>query len=475
MNKVFKNFSILTISNLLQQFINFLCLARITRILSVNGFGLYVFILTVVNIFLVISSLGLRQILIREIAINENAIPKIVRLVFKIIAVSLACTSVVLFFYLHYLEGITSLSILSFSIVLLISLTFWNVFEAVFLGKQLMHYSANIGIIFSSLWFLAIFLIPASALNSVKFVILIWTFINLGKIIILLFLEFRRGYFKIVGNSFTSNINLCSILKYSFPVYGAALLALPVNQFPILFLNMNSEIKEIAFFSVGNKVLMPLALVSANLFNALFPNFSNYYEEDKDKYAQRIINTFKLVLFINIFISTVLCFYSPEIIISSFGSNYRLASYSFVLQIWIMVNLIAHSFMGVLFVTSKYENLLFRLSVFNAVVIGLFNYLGSFLGAKGLATFLLIGVVISFLVHTYFINKRMKINLLKSNLSLFIIYICQSFISFFILSIDFFFRTIFVIIFIICLIYFNKIAFLTIVQKIQIFFKFKYV
>ena len=63
-----KNWSFLLGSSVTQQVVGFIVLLRITRAFSPFEYGSYVYVIMAVNIAQSISSLGLRQIIVREVA-----------------------------------------------------------------------------------------------------------------------------------------------------------------------------------------------------------------------------------------------------------------------------------------------------------------------------------------------------------------------------------------------------------------------
>ena len=67
-NKVFRNFSYLTIGSVLAQGLSLLTILKITRIFSPSDYGLFTFIMAQGLLLLAIADLGIRNIVIRSIA-----------------------------------------------------------------------------------------------------------------------------------------------------------------------------------------------------------------------------------------------------------------------------------------------------------------------------------------------------------------------------------------------------------------------
>src|SRR5665647_3387940 len=71
-NKIIKNFSVLTGTNILIQFLTILSSIRIARLLQPKGYGFYNLMMVQAGIFSIIAAYGLKLVIIRYVARNKS-------------------------------------------------------------------------------------------------------------------------------------------------------------------------------------------------------------------------------------------------------------------------------------------------------------------------------------------------------------------------------------------------------------------
>jgi O-antigen/teichoic acid export membrane protein len=408
---IFKNWSLLTVSSIVQQGVSFLCLIRIARILAPELYGTYVYILTAAGIAQTVAVLGLRQIIIREIVRNQDSTPYIAGRVYPTLAVSAFVSSALLVLYFVMFTGISSVILLSLGLVLVLSQGIWNFSESLAFGWQQMQISSILNVLSSVSWFIFIFILPASAF-SVDSVLGSFAGVQLIRAIIYVVIEFRLGYFakksSSLGGSYPSTL---SLLRQSLPLFGTALLTIPISQLPILFLGHYSGMADVGLYGVGNRLIVPLSLISSTLMTAVYPALAKSFNEDKVGFQALVDKLFLAISLLGITTSWAVSCFSPEIVLLAFGQQYAGAIQAFSVQIWVALNLIAHSFLGTLFVAANYENLMVKLSAFNAVVTGVAGYVGAQHHASGVAVGLWVGLLFSFVVHRHYLVKNVGIRL----------------------------------------------------------------
>ena len=427
-HKVIKNFSYLTISNLVQQIINFFCLVKITNLLIVKDLSSYLLITSIVNIFLVFSLLGLKQIIVREVAKNEKNTFNITFLSFGLILLATFISATLMYFYFSIFTNL-SFEIILITTFLLFSISFWNLFEAIVFGKQLMHMSAIVGILFSVIWFFFIYFTPRSIIKDLSNILLIWAGINFFKLLALIIYIIKYKTIKI--NVDKDKLHFRQLLKYGFPLYISAILSLPISQFPIVFLSEHSTSIQVAFYGIGFKLFIPVATIFGNLFNSLFPKLSVEQSRDFNLFKEKSEKYFNFMTFCGIIISTVIYFILPEIIKFVFDEKYSGSFFSASLQLLLSINMMLHSFIGILLIAARKENLLLKLAFIGLFLVSIGNYFGSFAGAVGLAYTLFICMNLSLIIHIILIKKILNISLYKNNYVKFITYLLLG-VSFFI-------------------------------------------
>lgn len=224
-------------------------------------------------------------------------------------------------------------------------------------------------------------------------------------------------------------------MKQSLPFYGTLILSIPTQQLPLLFLGHFSGKEEVGYFGISNKFSLPLTLIVNNLLIAIYPMLSKYFVENKNAFLKRTEKILLIIIILGIIFTLGLGLFSKELILIFLGNNYEPAIRCFSVQVWISLNLIIHSFIATIFLATNKEKILVKLSVFNAIIIGLFSFIGSFYGADGLAIGIWFGLLFGLIIHWYFIHNviGLQIQLKLRNIFLFC-FISLSLVSFMIVD-----------------------------------------
>jgi O-antigen/teichoic acid export membrane protein len=408
--KIIRNWSLLTVSNIVQQGLGFLVLIPIARALELSEYGTFTLILTAVGIAQIFSSLAARMVVIREVARNGNNLPQIARRTFYLALFGFFGAAAPLIAYLRIGEEIADPALLSLSALLLLSQILWNYAEPLTFGKEQMQFSSIIGSAFAVLWAGLIFLAPGLILDLAS-LLTCYALSQFARSAVYVFFIWRADYFKEKADSPPeSAIGYRGLLSQSLPLYFSGLLNVSITQLPILFLAAHSGSVEVAYYGLGSKLSLPFILVCTNLVNAIYPLLSRLYREgDAASFARRLKMLFTAVWFAGIGFSFILSIFSVDIISIVFGSKFEAASPVFAMLLWVTLNHLIHSCMGLVFLAADKEKLMVKLSVFNGLVTGLAAYAGSFHGATGLALGTFIGLSLSYLVHWHYVQALARI------------------------------------------------------------------
>lgn len=415
--KILRNWSLLTVSNIVQQGLGFLVLIPIARALELSEYGTFTLILTAVGIAQVFSSLAARMVVIREVARNGNNLPLIARKTLYLAMLGFSGAGAPLVAYLYLGEKIASPALLSISVLLLLSQILWNYAEPLTFGKEQMQFSSIIGSVFAAIWAGLVFLSPGLILDLTS-LLFIYALTQSARSLVYLFFIWRAEYFKAAaGAPADASIGYRSILSQSLPLYFSGILNVSITQLPILFLAANSGPVEVAYYGLGSKVSLPFILVSSNLINAVYPLLSRLFRDgDRASLASHLKTLFTAVWLLGIGVGFILSVFSADIIRAVFGSKFESAAPVFSMLLWVTLNHLIHSCMGLVFLAADKERLMVKLSVFNGLVTGISAYAGSFHGASGLAVGIFLGLSLSYLIHWHFVQNLVRIPMGKPTL-----------------------------------------------------------
>ena len=412
-NIIFKNWSLLTVANVFQQLIIFVTFIRIARLLGPEQFGKFSSIVVIAGIGQVIATLGFNKILVREVARNPQKIANIAKASLKPLFFAIILSVVILSSYTYFVSKQQILIVITTLPILLFSLTLWNYFEAFAFGLQNMKISAILNIFGFSLLAVLIFALPA---NLFELIIIVNLYVLIHFVRAFGYIYWAKKESIIFPKTFVKDesISVNSILKKSLPYWLTKLLSIPTMQLPILFLEWNSDVKEVGYFFLSTKLAMPITLIITNLLNALFPMFSKKFLDDYKGFKILSEKVFIIIFLSGAAFALVTGLFSKEIILFIWGDAYFKTIQPFAIQVWSVVIILLLSLFGTLFVAADQEKNMVKISIINGSVIGIATFIGSFYGAYGLAIGFWIGYTISFAFDWYFLNKWVGVSFAKS-------------------------------------------------------------
>ncbi|MCU7496364.1 MAG: oligosaccharide flippase family protein [Ignavibacteria bacterium] len=408
MNKLYKNWSLLTLSNIVYQGLFFLSFVKIARLFKPELYGIFTVIITSTQMAQIFSALGLQKITIREIARDYNKQYIVAKLTLLPTIIASLISAIFLVVYLFIFENINESFTLIVSAIIFVSLMVWNYAEPLAFGKQQMKISANINIVSSCIFTAMVFFIP-SAYLSFYTVIAIYCGIFLIRALVYIILEWKDGYFIKTADAHQEGITVKYLLAKSLAFYGTTLLSIPIVQLPVLFLSQFSGEKEVGYFGIINKLSMPLSLIANNLFTALYPVLAKHFVDDKNAFKEKTTKLFCLLSISGIVLSAFLGFFSKEVVGIVLGNLYLPATKTFSIQVWATLLIIQNTFIGTIFLATDEEKLMVKLSVLNSILIGSACYIGAYYGSFGLSLSMWGSLALGFIPHWYFMTKRVNL------------------------------------------------------------------
>lgn len=394
-NKVFQNFSFLTISSTISQLIGLVAILKISRIFAPEEYGLYTFIFAQSLLINAIGDLGMRNIITRSI--SRDAL-KTNDLVYNGLKLRLIATFILMLLYIVYNYFLGSLNAIQILILYLFSLTgiIANLFENVFIGREKMLAPSLTTIGYNLLFTVIIFALPSRHF-TVNILLYFLLACGIIKSVILYSILNWKGL--LVGhiNDFLSSSKI--YLKESRPYFFLFLVMLPTVYFANNFLDVNSTKAEIGYFNLSQRLMGPVSTVLNVALLALFPNLSSLWIKDEKKFYTIISVGFRYFLLL----AAILCFlftlFSREVVVLLFSDNYLPAVKVCQLQVWYVFLMGVNSLIGTIWGSTNKEKLILKTAIVNAVISTPILYFGSFYGAMGLSY----GYVISFAIFEIFL------------------------------------------------------------------------
>lgn len=407
MKKIFKQFSILTLSTGLAQLAAMLSTIRVARGLSPEVYGQLGIFISLVAIAQTISGLGLRQVVIRHIARNKGNCKNVfyVSLVSRTLG---AVITAILFLIYRYFTSYDESFYTLLLIMSLFSLNLWESIENLSFGQHKIQASGIIGMIFSFIYLVYIFVLPAEMITltvifssqiAVQYLkdIVLWIYIKRQKLI--------------KGDNPTkiSQEVILNLLKEGRIYYAVALMGLFISQIPIIFLDAHTSSTEVGYFNVANKLLLPLGLIINSCITTVFPYLAAKYTEDREAFIRQVKLIFNLMALVAIVSSSVFSIFRQELVDFLFGEAYKSTGYVLTFQCWFFV-----INAGLLTLLSNVLGAINKDSF-----IGLLTFVGAFIsiplfwitsyyGAEVLSIAYLAFAFIQFIICPYFLCKALN-------------------------------------------------------------------
>lgn len=381
-HKVFKNFSYLTAGTAISQVLGLITVLKITKILHPNDYGLYTFIMAQGTLIMYIGDLGIRNIFIRTIARDAQRTNDMVFNGLLLRSLAMLFLSLLYIGYNSWLGNLNRLDLILVFAFAYISL-FGKHFETAYLGHQKMLPPALINLLFSTIWFGFIFLIPENWIKVV-FLLICFLVLNLFKNLIFYLGLKRDGLLQgKIPNFWTSSKN---VIKESWPYFAMMLIMLPFTKFSNNFLDINSTIEQVGYFNLSERFTGPVSIVLDLALTAIFPNLSALWVSNQLQFKSIIQKSFQFYMLLGMVLCFLFTLFAGEILGLLFSDRYAPAVIVCQMQIWYFFLTSVDSLIGTILGATNNEKKILQLAIVNSCISTPILFWGSTFGALGLAT-----------------------------------------------------------------------------------------
>jgi len=421
-----KNWGLLTLTEVIGQVLSLIIVLKITRILSIEDYGLYVFIISLANFWSVFSFLGMKNIIVRRIATLECSIGELLSSVLLLRILSSVFVFIILFLYIYFLTDKYSYQIIIYTSLLILLNNIFDILSSFALGKNEIKFIAFSNLIYYILWFTIIILLPRHLLNIE--LILTSNLVSLFiKSSIIFMLMYNKRFFDTI-NKFNLK-KLLELLKESAPFLWISILTTFTTSLPVLFLENNSSVKEVGIYNIGNRFTVPLMLLIETAMTSFYPIANFLYSMQKNRFLKDIRKYFLLYIYLSIMFVLIMNIISKPLIIILFGYKYYVSASVFNCQLWVVFFHGLFHFIGVILVASKNDFLIAKQKSFFGLLTIPFSFGGAYYGARGLSIGLIVSSFLSLFYYLWSINKIESLIFIKNFQGLFLFYLCISILA----------------------------------------------
>lgn len=410
MNKLYKNWSYLLVSDITQQLVGFVVVIFLARKLSPEGYGQYNVIISIATIFSVVANFGMNSVVIREVSVRPQETAHLIRnIIVPIKSITLILAIALFYGYTNFIT-LAKYDWPGFIIIIILNLTLWDFSESVAFGHQVTKFSSILNILFSVTW-LCIIIFAPSELFNVRSILFIYCILHLIKAVVYLIVVYRQFYIPSLKELVQYGISRIGFLKMTSVYFWLLGISTLAQQLPVQFLNSNSSLREVGFYSVGNKLMIPIGIAVGTAFKTLFPFMIKLYSENRESFLEKMKLGFGLIITIGTVLAVVLSLTSKFWLVLLFGEEYRESIIVFNFLVWYSIISILDTLLSNGLSSSYKEKVLAILATIDIIIVIPLVYFGSFHGAYGLALWKLISGLVLLSFHWIVFVKVLKVKM----------------------------------------------------------------
>lgn len=308
--------SFLTIINYLVPLIIF---PYITRVLGANNFGIYNFVDSVVNYFIMFSMMGTMTVGIREVAKKKNNPEKLEELFSSLFFLNLLFTLIALLIFYISIFNVPKFQEEKNLFFLGGTKIFFNLFliEWLYIGSENFKYITIRTIIIKLIYIASVFLFVKNENDYIIYYVL-----TIGTLLVNAAINWFYSK-KITIFSF-QKINIKPLVN-SFIILGIyAFLTSMYTSFNVVYLGFKAGNLEVGYYSVATRIVTIILALYTAYSNVLMPHLSFLLAENKMNEAKILINkSFEILYIFCIPIILIGILLAPQIIEVLSGKDYE--------------------------------------------------------------------------------------------------------------------------------------------------------
>ena len=319
--KYFKNTSWLFAEKILRMLVGLLVGVWVARYLGPEKFGLLSFAHSFVGLFTIFATLGLDEIVVRELVKDESRRDSLVGTTFWLKLFGAFLVLLVLAFAINFTSNDVDTHILVFIIASATIFQSFNIIDFYFQSKILgkfVAYTNFISLFISTIVKIALILSHASLL-AFAWVVLFDSFV-LACGFIYFFL--KHSTFRIKYLIFYKSTAI-DLLKDSWPlIFSGGVLMIQARIDQVMIKEMLGSL-EVGYYSVAMRLIEAVAFIPMLLKSSLYPSIQSAKIQSKALYQDRLLNFYRLNFLFFLVLAIPIFIFAEPIIVLLFGIEYQ--------------------------------------------------------------------------------------------------------------------------------------------------------
>ena len=269
-----------------------------------------------------------------------------------------------------------------------------------------------ITLVYSLLWFTIIYSLP-SGYNNVNILILLYLIANAIKAGISIWVLKGQNLLKGARSDFLQTSK--KLINEGWPYFVMILVLLPISSLSNNFLDLNSNIEEVGYFNLAQRVVAPLSLVFSIVFTAIFPNLSALWIENQQRFYHLVCFGFKYFMLFALTFCFLFNLFAHELITFLFPAKYYQTIAISKVQVWYLFLSLVNSLVGTILGAFNKEKLILRFAVISSLICTPVLFYVSQFGALGLTYGYVISFAISLVYVWHVFKKQLKLSVQHGN------------------------------------------------------------
>ena len=319
--KYFKNTSWLFAEKILRMVVGLLVGIWVARYLGPDKFGLLSFAHSFVGLFTIFATLGLDEVVVRELVKDESRRDSLVGTTFWLKLFGAFLVLLVLAFAINFTSNDVDTHILVFIIASATIFQSFNIVDFYFQSKILgkfVAYANFISLFISTIVKIALILSHASLL-AFAWVVLFDSFV-LACGFIYFFL--KHSTFRIKYLIFHKSTAI-DLLKDSWPlIFSGGVLMIQARIDQVMIKEMLGSL-EVGYYSVAMRLIEAVAFIPMLLKSSLYPSIQSAKIQSKALYQDRLLNFYRLNFLFFLVLAIPIFIFAEPIIVLLFGIEYQ--------------------------------------------------------------------------------------------------------------------------------------------------------
>ncbi len=401
--RYFKNTSWLFVEKILRIFVGLFIGVWIARYLGPEQFGLFSYAQNLVALFSSISTLGLNNIIVRELLKDKNNQNEIIATSFFLKLFGAFLVLVLLALSIDIFSKDSDLNFLIFIIASSVVFQSFNVVDFYFQSKVLSKYIVYVNTIslFLSSIIKIVLIMNEAPLIYFAFVVL---FDNIILAIGFIYVFVKKSELDISDLVFKMKVAI-SLLKNSLPLIFSILIVAIYMRIDLIMIKDFIGLNAVGQYTASIRLSEAWYFIPIIITNSVFPAILNAKQNNKKLYYQRIQKLYDLMVVLAIGIAIPITFFSDWLVAFLYGNEYNEVKDVLIIHIWTVV----FSFLGTVstkwFISEDLQKYLFYRTLYGAFInIGLNYILIPLYGIYGAA----VATLISQIVTAYLFNLTNK-------------------------------------------------------------------